>query len=38
MKETPNIIAISETKLNENSRMNIDIPSYTIFSSDIHCL
>ena len=26
MKETPNVIAISETKLKENSRMNIDIP------------
>ena len=34
MKETPNVIAISETKLNENSRVNIDIPGYTFLSTN----
>ena len=34
MRETPNVIAISETKLNENSRMNIDISGYTFLSTN----
>ena len=34
MKETPNVIAISETKLNENIRVNIDIPGYTFLSTN----
>ena len=34
MKETPNVIAISETKLNENRRMNIDIPGYTFLDTN----
>jgi hypothetical protein len=34
VKETPNLIAISETKLNDNGRQNVNIPGYTFLNSN----
>ena len=34
LKETPSIIAISETKLSENSRLNINIPGYIFVNTN----
>ena len=34
VKETPDVIAISETKLNDNSRQNINIPGYTFLNTN----
>jgi len=34
VKETPNVIAISETKLNDNSRQNVNIPGYTFLNTN----
>ena len=34
MKETPDVTAISKTKLNDNSRQNINIPGYTFLNTN----
>ena len=34
VKKTPNVIAISETKLNDNSRQNVNIPGYTFLNTN----
>ena len=34
VKETPYVIAISETKLNDNSRQNVNIPGYTFLNTN----
>ena len=34
VKETPNVIAISETKLNDYSRQNVNIPGYTFLNTN----